>query len=215
MKLIENYNSVADSIPKSVTLVAVSKTKPMDQIQSLYDHGVRDFGENKVRELVEKSESLPTDIQWHAIGHLQRNKVKYIAPFVYLVHAVENIKLLKEIDKRAQQNDRIIDYLFQVHIAEEESKFGWYKAELKAVLDSQEHLQFKNTRLRGFMAMATNTKDQNQIAAEFKSLQALFEEYKSEQIDTLSMGMCGDYPIAIAHGSNLIRVGSQIFGARN
>lgn len=215
MDLVKNLKKVKSNIPESVELVAVSKTKPAEYVQELYDYGHRDFGENKVQELAAKAEDLPNDIRWHAIGHLQRNKVKYIAPFVHLIHAVDSIKLLKEINKRARQNDRVIDYLFQVHIAAEESKFGWDKQELIDVLNAGDHLSFENTRLRGFMGMATFTDVEQQVANEFESLRDVFTRFRSEDINILSMGMSGDYEIAIQHGSNMIRVGSQIFGARN
>lgn len=215
MDIIQNLESVKESIPQHVQLVAVSKTKPAEQIDILYNHGHRDFGENKVQELCDKAEILAKDINWHLIGHLQRNKVKYVAPFVHLIHAVDSIKLLHEIDKRAKQNDRVIDYLFQVHIADEESKFGWGSEELIRIIGAGEHLAFENTRLRGFMGMATFTDVEQQIANEFESLHQIFNQFRSETVNILSMGMSGDYPIAIEHGSNMIRVGSQIFGERN
>jgi len=215
MDIIQNLESVKESIPQHVQLVAVSKTKPAEQIDILYNHGHRDFGENKVQELCGKAEILAKDINWHLIGHLQRNKVKYVAPFVHLIHAVDSIKLLREIDKRAKQNDRVIDYLFQVHIADEESKFGWGSEELIRIIGAGEHLAFKNTRLRGFMGMATFTDVEQQVANEFESLHQIFNQFRSETVNILSMGMSGDYPIAIEHGSNMIRVGSQIFGERN
>jgi len=215
MDIIQNLESVKESIPQHVQLVAVSKTKPAEQIDILYNHGHRDFGENKVQELCDKAEILAKDINWHLIGHLQRNKVKYVAPFVHLIHAVDSIKLLREIDKRAKQNDRVIDYLFQVHIADEESKFGWGSEELIRIIGAGEHLAFKNTRLRGFMGMATFTDVEQQVANEFESLHQIFNQFRSETVNILSMGMSGDYPIAIEHGSNMIRVGSQIFGERN
>jgi pyridoxal phosphate enzyme (YggS family) len=215
MDLIQNLEAVKKKIPKHVELIAVSKTKPAEWIHELYLHGHRAFGENKVQELCDKAEILPKDIQWHLIGHLQRNKVKYIAPFVHLIHAVDSLKLLEEIDKRAAQNNRCIDYLFQVHIAEESSKFGWDKADLINVLERGEHLKYANTRLRGFMGMATFTEVQQQVSNEFTSLNKLFTRFRSAEIDILSMGMSGDYELAIEHGSTMIRVGSQIFGERN
>lgn len=202
-------------------LVAVSKTKPVEMLQEAYDLGIRVFGENKVQELADKYEALPKDIRWHMIGHLQTNKVKYIAPFVTLIHSVDSLKLLKEINKRAAQNERIIDVLLQVHIAEEESKFGFSEEELKALFESEAFRGYENVKVVGLMGMATFTEDQEQIRREFKGLKALFERLKSvfsgENLEwrELSMGMSGDYQIAMEEGSTMIRVGSSIFGERN
>ena len=202
-------------IEKSVTLVAVSKTKPNESILKLYEQGQRIFGENKVQEVVAKYESLPKDIEWHLIGHLQSNKVKYIAPFITMIHSVDSIKLAKEINKQAGKNDRTIDVLIQVKIAEEETKFGSDLAQtndlIQYVLDSCPHLIVK-----GFMGMATFTEDDNQVKAEFSKLNDLYTTKKAsiESIDTLSMGMSGDYKLAIESGSNMVRIGSLLFGTR-
>ncbi|MBB3701416.1 YggS family pyridoxal phosphate-dependent enzyme [Flammeovirga yaeyamensis] len=217
---IKSYNQKLDGT--DCKLVAVSKTKPNELLQEAYDAGQRIFGENKVQELVEKSETLPKDIQWHMIGHLQRNKVKYIAPFVSLIHSIDSPRLLKEVQKRATQNERIIDVLLQVFIAEEETKFGFDKEELTSFLSSDEFKEMTNVRVIGVMGMATNTSDQNQVRKEFASLKSLFEELKSSfnaldnvALSEISMGMSGDYQIAVEEGSTMIRVGSAIFGARN
>ena len=216
---IENFkNQLANSDCK---LVAVSKTKPISLLQEAYDLGVRIFGENKVQELTEKHEALPKDIEWHMIGHLQTNKVKYIAPFVSLIHSVDSLKLLKEINKRAAQNDRVIDVLLQMHIAEEESKFGFSEEEVKEILEGDTFKSFENIRVVGLMGMATNTSNQDQVRKEFKGLKKLFDylkvDFKLNNTDwkEVSMGMSGDYKIAIDEGSTMIRVGSSIFGARN
>ncbi len=195
-------------------LVAVSKTKPVEDIAALYALGQIDFGENYVQELVEKQAVLPKQIRWHFIGHLQTNKVKYIAPFVSLIHGVDSFKLLKEISKQAVKNNRTIDCLLQIHIATEESKFGFSVEELQAL---QLELPLPNIVIKGLMGMATNTDQTSVIAAEFASLQQLFLSLKKEipSIDTLSMGMSGDYQLAIQNGSNMVRIGSLLFGARN
>jgi pyridoxal phosphate enzyme (YggS family) len=193
-------------------LVAVSKTKPNELIIEAYGAGQRIFGENKVQELVEKKESLPKDIEWHMIGHLQTNKVKYIAPFVSLIHAVDSKKLIKEINKRAEQNNRVIPCLLQVHIAQEESKFGLDKDGVIEILKTD----FSNVSIVGLMGMATFTDNKNQIRKEFKYLKDIFDELKESQpnFSILSMGMSGDYSIAIEEGSNMVRIGSSIFGER-
>lgn len=195
-------------------LVAVSKTKPVEDIAALYALGQIDFGENYVQELVEKQAVLPKQIRWHFIGHLQTNKVKYIAPFVSLIHGVDSFKLLKEISKQAVKNNRTIDCLLQIHIATEESKFGFSVEELQAL---QLELPLPNIVIKGLMGMATNTDQTSVIAAEFASLQQLYLSLKKEipSIDTLSMGMSGDYQLAIQNGSNMVRIGSLLFGARN
>lgn len=205
---------------KSCKLVAVSKTKPVSLIKEAYEEGIRRFGENKVQELSEKYELLPKDIEWHMIGHLQRNKVKYIAPFVSLIHSVDSLKLLKEINKQGSKNDRIINCLLQMHIAEEETKFGLAEDELTELLNSEELAAMKNIKIKGLMGMATFTNNNDQIRREFRSLKKLFDKASTistpENVDIqeLSMGMSGDYEIAIEEGSTLIRVGSAIFGER-
>ena len=210
----EAYQKIHEELRLSdITLVAVSKTKPVDDILALYDLGHRDFGENYVQELVEKAEQLPNDIRWHFIGHLQTNKVKSIVPFIYLIHGIDSLKLLKEIDKQAEKNKRIIDCLLQVHIAQEETKFGFDEAELFG-LDLK---QFPNVRIKGLMGMASLTDDFNKIRIEFKSLKILFEKLKTQnpELSILSTGMSADYKIAIEEGSNMVRIGSLLFGERN
>jgi pyridoxal phosphate enzyme (YggS family) len=209
----ENITTLLKTIPTSVKLIAVSKTKPIERIQEAYETGHLDFGENKVQEMSEKATRLPKDIQWHMIGHLQRNKVKYIAPFVSLIHSVDSVRLLREIDKQAQKNDRIIDCLLQMRIAREETKFGLTFNVCDELL---QNMQCSHVRIRGLMGMATFSDDQSQLKEEFGSLKNYFDKHKNEfQWDTLSMGMSGDYELAIACGSNMIRVGSRIFGSRN
>ena len=212
MTIASNLKAIQSSLANKVTLVAVSKTKPNTAILEAYQAGQRIFGENKVKELAQKAEKLPKDIAWHMIGHLQTNKVKFIAPFVSLIHAVDSLKLLKEINKRAEQNNRIIDCLLQVHIATESSKFGFGIVEVESALNQAE--EFKNIRITGLMGMATFTDDSQQVVDEFKSLKTVFNSIKNEQITTLSMGMSGDYNLAIEQGSTMIRVGSAIFGHR-
>jgi pyridoxal phosphate enzyme (YggS family) len=202
------------------TLVAVSKTKPVADIQSLYDLGQRDFGENYVQELVDKQAQLPADIRWHFIGHLQSNKAKYIASFVHLIHGVDSLKLLKEINKQAAKHNRVIDVLLQVHIAKEETKFGLDATELDQLLNAPELPELTNIRIAGLMGMASFSDDVELVRSEFKSLKALFDEHKKQstvnrQLLTLSMGMSGDYQIAIKEGSNMVRIGSLLFGARH
>jgi hypothetical protein len=222
----KNLQEVIATIPKStVTLVAVSKTKPISIVTEAYDAGQRHFGENKVQELVEKYEAMPKDICWHIIGHLQTNKVKYITPFVYLIHSVDSIKLLKEINKQAAKNDRVIGVLLQVHIAAEETKFGFDGAELKAIFDDDELSQFKNIKVEGLMGMATFTDDEAQVRLEFKGLKVVFDEIaallkstdkiENAEMNVLSMGMSGDYKIAMEEGSTMVRIGTTIFGDRN
>jgi PLP dependent protein len=204
-----------------VTLVAVSKTKPAEAIKELYDLGQRDFGENYVQELVDKQQQLPQDIRWHFIGHLQSNKIKYIAPFVYLIHGVDSIKLLKEVDKQGTKTNRIINVLLQVHIADEETKFGMGEDELDELLNpsSGKLPELKNVNIRGLMGMASFTDDKTKVRSEFKYLQCLFNKYAQLQtsnfkLQTLSMGMSGDYTIAVEEGSTMVRIGSLIFGER-
>lgn len=207
---------------KNVTLVAVSKTKPVSDILELYELGQRDFGENYVQELVEKAEQLPKDIRWHFIGHLQSNKVKYIAPFVHLIHGVDSEKLLKEINKQAAKLTRAIDVLLQIHIAKEETKFGLDEEELNTLINTNgsELHELKNVRICGLMGMASFSEDLDLVRREFEFLKNLFDKYANLQISNfkfqiLSMGMSGDYKIAIEEGSTMVRIGSLLFGARN
>ena len=213
MGIENNLNTVLSSLAKEVTLVAVSKTKPNSDLLEAYHAGQKIFGENKVQELVQKAEDLPKDIIWHMIGHLQTNKVKFIAPFVSLIHAVDSIKLLKEINKRAKQNNRVIDCLLQVHIATESTKFGFDIPKVNEAIDSAN--EYQNIRIVGLMGMATFTDNKQQVIQEFSSLKTVFDTVKNEHITTLSMGMSGDYQLAIEQGSNMVRVGSAIFGHRN
>ena len=220
MKIKKNLQSILSKIPDHVKLVSVTKTKPVSDIMEAYEAGQRAFGENKIQELVDKFDQLPTDIEWHMIGHVQRNKVKYIAPFVSLIHGVDNFKLLKEINKQAEKNNRIIDCLLQIKIASEDSKFGMTAKEATDILKSEEFSELKNVSIKGVMGMATFTDDTNQIKKEFKYLKQVFDDLKkaqtyNSQINTISMGMSGDFQLAIECGSNMIRVGSSIFGARN
>lgn len=210
----EKYQEINEALRLSnITLVAVSKTKPVEDILELYNLGHRDFGENYVQELAEKAEKLPNDIRWHFIGHLQSNKVRSIVPFIYLIHGVDSLKLLKEINKQAEKNKRVIDCLLQVHIAQEETKFGFDETELLN-LDLK---QFLNVRIKGLMGMASLTDDINKIRIEFKSLKTLFKKLKAQnpELSILSMGMSADYKIAIEEGSNMVRIGSLLFGERN
>ena len=208
-------------LPKEVTLVAVSKTKPIADLQDAYDAGQRVFGENKVQEMCTKWEQLPKEINWHFIGHLQRNKVKYLAPFVDLIHGVESFRLLKEINKQAQKNNRVIDVLLQFFIANEETKFGLSFEEAEAILSDENFKELQNVRICGVMGMASFSNNQEQIREEFKTLKSTFDKLKSTFFDNeksfnvISMGMSGDYKIAIEEGSTMIRVGSSIFGKRN
>ena len=208
---IENFRK---EIPQNVTLIAVSKTKPISLIQEVYATGQRDFGENKVQELVEKHEALPYDIRWHMIGHLQRNKVKYIAPFVHLIHGVDSLRLLKEINKQGAKINRCIPVLLQVHISQEDTKFGFDSNELKEAINECKVLEW--IKPCGLMGMATFTSDLEQVRREFQGLKGLFDEYQSNfgENPTLSMGMSGDYKVAIDQGSTMIRIGSSLFGRR-
>ena len=216
----EQLHNVLEEIPKHVTLVAVSKTKPVSAIEEAYAAGQRHYGENKVQELVEKAEQLPKDIHWHLIGHLQSNKVKYIAPFVALIHSVDSLKLLLEINRQAAKNNRVIPVLLQFHIAQEETKFGFSLEEVLELLNSEEFKNLGNIRIDGVMGMASFTDDEAQIRKEFKLLKTYFDELKStffnekNYFSICSMGMSGDYLIAIEEGSTMIRVGSSIFGLR-
>ena len=215
MKIKENLNFIKSEIPNSVVLVAVSKTKSNDLIMEAYNTGHRIFGENKIQEMVVKSETLPKDIEWHMIGHVQRNKVKYMAPFVSLIHGVDSLKLLIEINKQAKNNNRVINCLLQVHIAKEENKFGLDNIELDLVIKKSYLLE--NILIKGLMGMATFTKNDKLIDSEFKSLKTKFDTYKlnNNNFNILSIGMSGDYKNAINNGSTMIRVGSKIFGARD
>jgi PLP dependent protein len=215
MNIAENTTTLLQEIPEHVQLVAVSKTKPNEQIMEAYQAGQRVFGENKIQEMVAKYESLPKDIQWHMIGHVQSNKVKYMAPFVHLIHGVDSLKLLKEINKQGAHHHRCIDCLLQLHIAQESSKFGFSEAEALEALSLSQTLE--NLKVVGLMGMATFTEDQDQISREFKRLKNFFDKLAPDfpQLQVLSMGMSGDYPLALAQGSNMIRVGSKIFGIRN
>ena len=213
MSITSNLNSILNNIPSNVSLVAVSKTKPDTDILAAYNAGQKVFGENKVQEIVKKQKNLPSDIKWHMIGHLQTNKVKHIASFVSLIHAVDSIKLLKEINKRATQNNRIIDCLLQIHIAQESTKFGFDIEEIKKVISIAK--EYKNIKIKGLMGMATFTNDSKQINKEFKSIYKIFKKVKNKTLNILSIGMSGDYKLAINNGSTMIRVGSAIFGDRN
>jgi PLP dependent protein len=216
----ETYQRLfSDLKTRYITLVAVSKTKPVEDVKQLYDLGHRDFGENYVQELTEKQSRLPADIRWHYIGHLQSNKVKYIAPFVQLIHGVDSFKLLKEINKQGQKNNRIIDCLLQVHIAQEETKFGLDEKELSEILTQLTHEPLGNARITGLMGMASFTDDWNKVRNEFRYLKSLFDKYASLpasvfKLETLSMGMSADYQVAIEEGSTMVRIGSLIFGDR-
>ena len=215
---IESFNHLLKET--QARLIAVSKTKPNEDLLAAYEAGQRAFGENKVQELSRKSEELPKDIEWHMIGHLQRNKVKYLAPFVSLIHGVDSLRLLKEIDKQAEKNDRVIKCLLQIFIADEETKFGLSPVELKELIGSEEFKNLKHIQVVGLMGMATNTDDREQIRSEFRGLKSLFEELKTQEAENLimkelSMGMTSDYPIACEEGSTMVRIGSAIFGSRN
>lgn len=215
--ITENLRNIKNNIPDGVALVAVSKTKPIADIKLAYDAGQRIFGENKIQEMVTKYEALPKDIQWHMIGHLQSNKVKYMAHFVDLIHGVDSMKTLKEINKQAKKHQRVIQCLLQARIAKEETKFGLSFGEISQILVSDELSQLENIAVVGLMGMATFTSNEEQLEQEFSSLKVFFNELKvtHTKLHTLSMGMSGDYKLAISHGSTMVRVGSSIFGARN
>lgn len=220
MSIQNNLNIIELSLPKHVTLVAVSKTKPISDLMEAYHAGQRIFGENKIQEMVEKHETMPKDIQWHMIGHLQSNKVKYMASFVNLIHGVDSLKLLKEINKQAQKHNRSIDCLLQIKIASEDSKFGIASEEASNIIQSEVFSELKHVNVIGLMGMATFTDNTTQIEKEFKYLKSTFENLKTLQtsncnLKTISMGMSGDYPLAINCGSTMVRVGSRIFGSRN
>ena len=214
------YKEISNELQsESVVLVAVSKIKPVADIKALYDLGQRDFGENYVQELVEKQPQLPADIRWHFIGHLQSNKVKYIASFVHLIHGVDSFSALKEINKQAAKHSRVIDVLLQVHIAQEETKFGLNENELSALVKEFREAGFTQVRIRGLMGMASFSDDETAVAAEFRKLKSLYDQYAGIEtanfsFDTLSMGMSGDYRLAIENGSNMVRIGSLLFGQR-
>jgi pyridoxal phosphate enzyme (YggS family) len=218
--IAEKILALKQTLPASVQLIAVSKTKPNEDIIQAYQAGQRVFGENKVQEMADKYESLPKDIQWHLIGHLQTNKVKYIAPFVTLIHAVDSLKLLKEINKEAKKNNRVIDCLLQFFIASEETKFGLTFEEATEILESKEFIEMENVRIVGLMGMASFVEDEDQIRDEFRTLYNYFQVIKSHhfkfnaEFKELSMGMSGDYAIAIEEGSTMVRIGSSIFGGR-
>ncbi|MEK6450544.1 MULTISPECIES: YggS family pyridoxal phosphate-dependent enzyme [unclassified Myroides] len=222
MSITQNLKHVKEALPAHVTLVAVSKTKPNEDILEAYEAGQRIFGENKIQEMTEKYEALPKDIEWHMIGHVQRNKVKYMAPFVSLIHGVDSFKLLKEINKQAKSNNRVINCLLQVFIAQEETKFGLDQNELDDIFSSEEFEALENVKIVGLMGMATFTDDQEEVKREFTSLKETFDHCKmyynemdNVELQTVSMGMSNDYPIAIECGSTMVRIGSNIFGSRN
>ncbi|MEO6174369.1 MAG: YggS family pyridoxal phosphate-dependent enzyme [Flavobacterium circumlabens] len=219
MSIASNLDSIKASLPENVTLVAVSKTKPVADLMEAYETGQRIFGENKIQEMADKWEQMPKDTEWHMIGHVQTNKVRFMAPFVSLIHGVDSLKLLQEINKQALKNNRIIDCLLQIHIAEEETKFGLDENELNLLLSSTEFKEMKNIRILGLMGMATFTEDQNQIKKEFTHLKSIFDSIQTLQtenceLNTISMGMSGDYQLAIECGSTMVRIGSSIFGGR-
>jgi len=220
MSIKQNLNNIKSQLPEHVTLVAVSKTKPVSDLMQAYEVGQRIFGENKIQEMANKWETMPKDIQWHMIGHVQRNKVKYMADFVGLIHGVDSLKLLKEINKEAIKHNRVINCLLQIKIAKEDSKFGLSAEEAKTVISSDEFSELKNIKVIGLMGMATFTDNMQQVENEFKFLKHTFDDLKSKRLDnfnleTLSIGMSGDYPLAIDCGSTMVRIGSSIFGSRN
>ena len=217
MSIQKQLLSILEDLPKHVNLVAVSKTKPNADLEEAYAAGQRIFGENKIQEMTQKWETLPKDIQWHMIGNVQTNKVKYMAPYVSLIHGVDRYKLLKEINKQAAKSDRIIDCLLQMHIAQEDTKFGFNKEELEAVVTDLKTNPLPYIRIKGLMGMATFTDNQEQIRSEFKTLKQQFDWLQTQhpEANELSMGMSGDYVLAIEEGSTMIRVGSKIFGSRN
>ena len=220
MSITKNLNQIKSTIPENVSLVAVSKTKPVSDLMEAYNAGQRIFGENKIQEMTEKWQTMPKDIQWHMIGHVQTNKVKFMAEYVSLILGVDSLKLLEEVNKQAQKYDRTIDCLLQVHIAEEETKFGLNETELKEILNSETLKKLNNIQIVGLMGMATFTENQSQIKKEFQNLKSIFDNYKNLKSEIcnlkfLSMGMSGDYQLGIECGSNMVRIGSSIFGSRN
>ena len=217
MTITENIKKYKAELPETVKLVAISKTKPNEDLLEAYRAGQRIFGENKIQEMTDKWEDLPKDIEWHMVGHVQTNKVKYMAPYVSLIHAVHKMKLLKEIDKRARENERSIDCLLQIKIAEEDSKFGTSAANAREILESEAYKEMENVKIIGLMGMATFTDDEEQVKAEFQFLQKTFKEFQQDfpELTELSMGMSGDYKIALECGTTMVRIGSSIFGERN
>lgn len=220
MSIKDNLKTIKSLIPEHVTLVAVSKTKPVSDLMKAYDAGQRIFGENKIQEMAEKHEEMPKDISWHMIGHVQRNKVKYMAEFVNLIHGVDSFKLLKEINKQAKKHNRVIDCLLQIKIASEDSKFGMSFEDASEIIQSEKFLELEHVKVTGVMGMATFTDDEDQVKNEFNRLKFSFDALKGLQTEyfkpeTISMGMSGDYKLAIDCGSTMIRVGSSIFGSRN
>ena len=220
MSIKNNLQTIKNNLPEHMTLVAVSKTKPVSDLQEAYDAGQRIFGENKIQEMADKFEVLPKDIEWHMIGHVQTNKVKYMASFVSLIHGCESFKLLKEINKQAKKHDRTINCLLQIKIAKEDTKFGMHPDNASTLLQSEELKALENICITGVMGMATFTDDTNQVEEEFKTLKQTFEDLKDLNtnncdLKTISMGMSGDYKLAIENGSTMVRVGSSIFGSRN
>ena len=217
MSIAQNLLSIQSALPAQVTLVAVSKTKPISDLMEAYEAGQRIFGENKIQEMAEKWEAMPKDIQWHMIGHVQTNKVKFMAPFVSLIHGVDSLKLVQEINKQAVKANRVIDCLLQIHIAEEETKFGLDQQELTSLLSSSAFQEMRNIRIVGLMGMATFTDNKDQIKKELTHLKSIFDSFAAHnsQFTILSMGMSGDYQLAIECGSTMVRIGSSIFGGRN
>jgi hypothetical protein len=228
MSIAKNLTEIKSQLPAQVSLVAVSKTKPVSDLMEAYNAGQRIFGENKIQEMTDKWEQMPKDIEWHMIGHVQSNKVKFMAEYVSLIHGVDSLKLLQEINKQAKKHNRVIDCLLQIHIAEEETKFGLDEFELDEILTrvyeqceakqvQNEKSEFENIRIVGLMGMATFTENQNQIEKEFNHLKTIFDKLKTQnsELKTLSMGMSGDYQLAISCGSTMVRIGSSIFGNRN
>lgn len=220
MNISENLKKLKSELPENVSLVAVSKTRTLDEIMEAYNSGQRIFGENKVQEMESKWPEMPKDVEWHMIGHLQRNKVKYMAPFVSLVHAVDSLRLLKEINKEAKKNERVIKCLLQIKIAEEDSKFGMDKTDAINLLTSEDYKKLQNIKVVGLMGMATFTEDEKQVSNEFSKLKRIFDEFQNQskefgtEFSILSMGMSGDYKLAIENGSTMVRIGSAIFGER-
>lgn len=219
MSIKDNLLKIKSSLPENVTLVAVSKTKPVSDLMEAYEAGQRIFGENKIQEMTEKHQQMPKDIQWHMIGHVQSNKVKYMISYVKLIHGVDSLKLLKEINRQAIRWRKNVDCLLQIHIAEEETKFGLDENKLSDIINSDEFKSFKNIKVVGLMGMATFTDNQEQIKKEFTVLKSIFDKYKPAEtsnfkLETLSMGMSGDYQLAIDYGSTMVRIGSSIFGNR-
>ena len=218
MSIAQNLLHIKSQLPNHVTLVAVSKTKPVSDLMEAYQAGQRCFGENKIQEMTDKWEQMPKDIEWHMIGHVQTNKVKFMAEYVSLIHGVDSLKLLQEINKQALKHNRKIDCLLQIYIANEETKFGLDEKELNELITSKEFKELQNIRIIGLMGMATFTENQNQIKAEFKHLKTIFDTINNQEnlkLETLSMGMSGDYELAIEFGSTMVRIGSSIFGNRN